>query len=229
MPPNDQQFKSHLRSKLSSRLKGVCVRQSPLPKSAGQPWQQAARFRQVKGCENGEPSPDRHSIRTPVSVRRPAPAPPEREHRLDSLGDSLDKLSQEVRLLREVIDEIREEFSWLTRNGLPTQPIEHVTVKRMSKDSCAEDWAERLVLEHNFVSIGRPRLDASCVREIVVRIECSFEAAATGQLGLILPVLESVKNRIIEEVGKATSPVQAKSPPPPGTMFTEPGDQRSLF
>ena len=37
-------------------------------------------------------------------------------------------------MFRETIDELREDFSWVTRNGLPVQPIEHFIVKRMARD-----------------------------------------------------------------------------------------------
>src|SRR5436190_1829985 len=60
----------------------------------------------------------------------------------DPLAESIDRLAAELRILRETIDEIREDFSWVTRNGMPVQPIEHVIVKRMALDPCAADWKE---------------------------------------------------------------------------------------
>jgi len=39
-----------------------------------------------------------------------------------------------VRCLREVLDEIREDLSWVIRNGLPVQPVEHVHVKRIDRN-----------------------------------------------------------------------------------------------
>ncbi|MBI1314485.1 hypothetical protein GC176_24600, partial [bacterium] len=60
------------------------------------------------------------------------------------VADSVDRLTAEVRVLRDVLDEIREDFSWVTRNGLPVQPVIHTRVKRMALDPCADDWGERL-------------------------------------------------------------------------------------
>lgn len=46
-------------------------------------------------------------------------------------------------------DEIREEISWVTRNGLPVRtplPVSPV-LKRMALDPLAADWGERLLIE----------------------------------------------------------------------------------
>jgi hypothetical protein len=58
-------------------------------------------------------------------------------------------LRDHVRLLVDAIDEVREELSWLTRNGLTSrEPLPPVPVlKQMALDPCAEDWGERLVIE----------------------------------------------------------------------------------
>jgi hypothetical protein len=65
----------------------------------------------------------------------------------DSVAESVDRLSAEVRCLREVLDEVREDFSWVTRNGLPIRSMEHVRVYRMARDPNADDWAARLVID----------------------------------------------------------------------------------
>ena len=65
------------------------------------------------------------------------------------LAESMDNLTGELRMLRQVLDEIREDISWVTQNGLPVRPVEYVRVKRMALDPCAEDWGERLVIERS--------------------------------------------------------------------------------
>lgn len=45
------------------------------------------------------------------------------------------------------LDEIREELTWLMRNGLPMKSIEHVVVLRMALDPAAKDWAAKLQVE----------------------------------------------------------------------------------
>jgi len=73
------------------------------------------------------------------------PAPDE----IAELREEIASLKDHIRLLVDAIDEIREELSWLTRNGLPSrEPLPPVPVlKRMAADPCAEDWGERLVIE----------------------------------------------------------------------------------
>lgn len=69
-----------------------------------------------------------------------APSAPAQSTEADPLHESVDRLAVEIRLLREVMDEMREDVSWVTRNGLPHQPIEQVVVKQMARDPCAKDW-----------------------------------------------------------------------------------------
>ena len=73
------------------------------------------------------------------------PAPDE----IADLRDEIASLKDHIRLLVDAIDEVREELSWLTRNGLPSsEPLPPVPVlKRMAVDPCAEDWRERLVID----------------------------------------------------------------------------------
>ena len=73
------------------------------------------------------------------------PAPDE----IAELREEIASLKDHIRLLVDAIDEVREELSWLTRNGLPSQePLPPVPVlKQMALDPCAEDWGERLVIE----------------------------------------------------------------------------------
>ncbi len=84
-------------------------------------------------------------------------------------------------------DEIREEISWVTRNGLtlrtplPVSPV----LKRMALDPMAADWGERLQ---------------------IVRQECE---AADAEAPPVQPA--------------------ATRKPPPGQLFSKPGDQGRLF
>lgn len=66
------------------------------------------------------------------------------------LRDEIASLKDHIRLLVDAIDEVREELSWLTRNGLPSrEPLPPVPVlKQMAADPCAEDWGERLVIDY---------------------------------------------------------------------------------
>ena len=74
-----------------------------------------------------------------------SPAPDE----IVELREEISSLKDHIRVLVDAIDEVREELSWLTRNGLPSrEPHPPVPVlKRMAADPCADDWGERLVIE----------------------------------------------------------------------------------
>jgi hypothetical protein len=55
-------------------------------------------------------------------------------------------LKDEVRVLRDILDEIRDELQWVTRNGVPVQvshPVSPV-LRQMALDPMAKDWGERL-------------------------------------------------------------------------------------
>lgn len=62
--------------------------------------------------------------RTPAASTAPAETP------ADRLQQAVDELAQNVSVLTDIVDQLREDLSWLTWNGLPHQPI-HVFVHRM--------------------------------------------------------------------------------------------------
>src|SRR5437870_2169806 len=80
------------------------------------------------------------------SAKASAPESP-RSQWLERLADAVNRLADEVRVSRDVIDEFRSDFAWLLQNGMPHQPQEFVVVKRMARDPLAEDWSQRLVVE----------------------------------------------------------------------------------
>ncbi len=120
-------------------------------------------------------------------------------HEPDSLALAVDRLTSELANLRQVMDEIREDFSWLTRNGLPVQPTEHVHVKRMALDPCAADWGDHLEIER---STYHPRgavspLDSVALDQITDDLKTTFEAVAQGQLEVVLTALDGVRAEIL--------------------------------
>lgn len=60
---------------------------------------------------------------------------------LRDLTAVLQAIADEMQLIREALDEIREELSWANRNT-PAAPPFRLT--SMSADPTAPDWAERL-------------------------------------------------------------------------------------
>lgn len=179
-----------------------------------------------------------HVVADMAKSRQPAPAPvPEN----DALVQAVDRLTAELAALRQVIDEIREDFSWLTRNGLPVQPIEHVHVKRMALDPCAEDWGERLEIER---STYYPRgsaspLESNALDQIADELKATFEAVAQGQLEFVLTALDEVRTAVLAALKHRqgdpvatplsnSSPVSATSEPVASIPTTAPSSSASI-
>ena len=115
-------------------------------------------------------------------------------------------------------DEIREDFSWLMRNGLAVRPAEHVIVKRMAADPLAADWANRLELIH-LHSPENQHLDADTVQRIADEMAAAFEGIAQGQLEIVLSALDGVRAEILTALG--TSIPEASAAPPPSGPSTD--------
>jgi hypothetical protein len=117
----------------------------------------------------------------------------------DALTGAVERLCDELRILREVMDDIREDFSWVTRNGLPVQPIEHVHVKRMALDPCASDWRERLEIERSTCPANGSAspLDVEMLDRIAETLTTTVEAVAQGQLEAVVNALDVVRNEIL--------------------------------
>lgn len=118
----------------------------------------------------------------------------------DPVAKAGDRLAAEVRCLREVMDEVREDLSWLTRNGLPVQPVEYVHVKRMARDVTAPDWNERLLVERTVLlppgqlsGVATPEL-----RRLAVELQSAVEHLLEGQIGPVLKAVDEVQAALID-------------------------------
>ena len=120
----------------------------------------------------------------------------------DPLAESINRLTGELGALRHVLEDIREDFSWLTRNGLPVQPVEHVIVKRMALDPCGGDWADKLQVERlTFPSQSATSpLDSDALDRIADDLKITFEAVAQGQLEVVLNALDGVRTEILSVI-----------------------------
>ena len=166
-----------------------------------------------------------------MAKRAPKSSTEAGEEENERLVTSVDRLAFEVRVLREVLDEIREDFSWVTRNGPTARAIEHVHVKRMALDPCAEDWGEHLEIERSTYDPGSLRskppaipVDADRVDELTTVLE----TIAQGQLEIILTALDRVRTDLLTAIkpsggqSKPSSPPSSPGPiatPPPGKLF----------
>jgi hypothetical protein len=64
----------------------------------------------------------------------------------DSIVAALDRLREELTVVRQVLDEIREEMEWANRNPRESDqlPMMPRRITSMPLDPCAPDWAERV-------------------------------------------------------------------------------------
>ncbi|MBS0260642.1 MAG: hypothetical protein JSS02_01700 [Planctomycetes bacterium] len=165
--------------------------------------------------------------------RKPLPVEPAENQ--NQPAAAVERLADEMRALQEVLDSIREDFSWVTRNGLPVQPVEHVIVKRMAKNRLAGDWAEQLELirVQNPQRSEQPNLDA--IEQLVAGLRSAFDLISQGQLGLVLTALDGVRDETLAVVGRTPSvdatviepdqPGEPKPVPPPGASPSSPVKQ----
>ncbi|HUQ68566.1 MAG TPA: hypothetical protein VM165_03525 [Planctomycetaceae bacterium] len=163
-----------------------------------------------------------------MAKRASAQKPSAAKETADPLAESVDRLTAELRVLRQVIDEIREDFSWITRNGIPVQPIEHVHVKRMALDPLADDWNERLELKRStFPSlVTASPLDCAALDRLAEELTQAFEAVAQGQLDVVLIALDGVRADLIAALKRRPAETTESPPtmpppasPPSGRLF----------
>jgi hypothetical protein len=83
--------------------------------------------------------------KTPASA--PEAAAPQ-----EPLAAELESLRIEVRVLRQAIDEVREELQYLNNNGVRLRDVDQLPpigiLKRMAADVTSSDWSQRLQIDH---------------------------------------------------------------------------------
>ena len=147
-----------------------------------------------------------------VRDRKTAPAEPESSH--DALVDAVNRVGDELSALQNSLDQIREDLSWVTRNGLPVQPVEHVIVKRMALDPCDPDWVSKLEVIR-LGSVGNADLDSPIAERVAEAIGTAIEGLLQGQLEIVLAALDGVRSEILSSLGSrtpGTNPVIATAP-----------------
>ena len=175
-------------------------------------------------------------------MTKPVPGAAAEPNESSLLAESINQLTSEMALLRQVLDEVREDFSWLTRNGLPVQPIEHIVIQGMASDPCADDWCDKLQITRttSTAPAAASPLDSKAIDQIADDLKRTFEAVAQGQLDLVLSALDGVRLEIVRllrhrQTDEIVSPlptqvatlestppvndVVRQNAPPPGRLF----------
>ena len=81
--------------------------------------------------------------------RRKIPSAPEPEP--SELALEVESLRNEVRVLRQVIDEVRDELQYLNTNGVRLRDVDQLPpigiLKRMAADVTSSQWSQRLQID----------------------------------------------------------------------------------
>ena len=103
---------------------------------------------------------------------RPAPASDDYSevHReISELRTELANLRDQMRVLNQILDGIREDLQWVTQNGIEVREplgfrIPSPVLKAMALDPAGDDWGEKLDINHGLKSV-RPDEPAMAVDE----------------------------------------------------------------
>jgi len=182
----------------------------------------------------------------PRASCRHAASPAAPETPVERLQTAVDELSQNVRVLTDLVDQVREDLSWLTRNGVPHQPL-HVLVHRMPLDpqNAREGSLEISILSlpprDPTAILSSEEQRSAVIEEVVQRLAEPLGELAQEQLNLLLSVMDHAHREVMQAIRGTRpttdaveqpktrrrtqstpvpiAPARAESPPPSGQLF----------
>ena len=87
-----------------------------------------------------------------VRGKKTSASAPEAAAPQEPLEAEVESLRNEVRVLRQAIDEVREELQYLNNNGVRLRDVDQLPpigiLKRMAADVTSSDWSQRLHIDH---------------------------------------------------------------------------------
>ena len=163
----------------------------------------------------------------------------QRSQWLERLTDGVNRLADEVRVVRDVLDETREDLQWVTQNGLPDHHGEHPQIVRMARDPLEPDANELLeVLTSNVASSNSSELAPEVFDELVSQIAEVVTVVGQEQVNLLLSALDDAWPKVfaaIKASSSVTPNVGQESTAPPSSQPTtsqtaaKPSETRRLF
>lgn len=159
-------------------------------------------------------------VRSPSSpVAQPSGTPAETA--TERLLAAVNELAQNVRVLIDVVDQVREDLSWLTRNGVPHQPI-NVVVHRMPllasgarDDSSLElSMAPWPVRDPTADTLSDEQVRAAVIDDVVQRLAEPLGQLAQEQLNSLLSVMDHAHREVLQAIrAPRTAPPQESVAP----------------
>jgi hypothetical protein len=136
----------------------------------------------------------------------------------DRLQSAVFELAQNVRVLTDIVDAIREDLSWLTRNGMPHQPIT-VIVHRMPR--VAEEGS-RGTMELSFAHLPQrdptetltdDQVRTAVIDDVVQRLAEPVGELAQQQLSSLVSTLDHAHRDVLQAIrGVRTPPTEEPAP-----------------
>ncbi len=123
----------------------------------------------------------------------------------------MNRLADELRVVRDVMDDVREDLSWVTRNGISGQATHHTRVVRMARDPLAPDAAAHLelrtyTLEPKSVSGISPEV----FDELVAEIAEAMTVVGQEQLNMFLTALDDARTKLMSAIKQPVAPAATK-------------------
>lgn len=110
-------------------------------------------------------------------------------------------MTDELRVARDVMDEIREDLSWVSRNGVPGHREGHMQLRRMARDPLVADANERLeVCLTNREAADSTALSPDKFDELVSEIAEIVTVVGQEQLNLLLTALDNARERLLAAI-----------------------------
>lgn len=153
--------------------------------------------------------------------RRAAASPTAPETPVDRLQTAVDELADNVRILTDIVGHIREDLSWLTRNGVPHQPL-NVLVHRMPllSDGVPREGGFEFSLlsspsrDPTAETLSDDHLRNAVIDEIVDRLAVPLGQMAQEQLNALLSVLDESHRKVLQAIRDPQSFQPPESRPP---------------
>ncbi len=168
------------------------------------------------------------------SARTSAPESSRSQH-VERLTDAVNHLADEVRVVRDVLSEIREDVGWVSRNGIPGRQGEHTQIVRIASDPLAPDANVRREVRTSTVGQGgSSEFSPNAFDALVSEIAEAVTVVGEEQVNLLLTALDDVRAKLVAAIksptvqpkpSKKTGALEPSSPPLPATSLTpsEPG------
>jgi hypothetical protein len=161
-----------------------------------------------------------------------------RSQKLERLTDAVRDLADELRVGRDVLDEVRQELGWLTRNGIPRRHGAHTQLLPGAADLLAPDANEHLEIRSpTAAGSNSSELSAEVLNGLVSEIAEVVTVVGQEQLNLLLTALDDARTKLVAAI-KASSATKSAGEestdssalqPPTSPVPAKPSETRSLF